>query len=231
MNYDLFENFGLDADISKPLSRPVIPQSAFRPIKRCPNCQSVYLTDTNCEACGRSLNYHIIGEPFSAKSLYGFKERYYGSFPFLVKYFLIFEDKKGPQAKAYVRHLNKRFDDLLAAFSDPEVIQDKDRRYFYVEILELIDELLRYGIAPILIQQKIEHKILETGPLLSQELLFYLNESSKQNRIDSHWSEVILGSRVMGLKVDHWFKMILVAATVITAAVSLYDLISLQFGK
>lgn len=230
MNYDLFETFGLDADES-PLSRPVIPESAYKPVKRCPNCQSVFLTDTTCEACGRSLNYHIIGEPFSAKSLYGFKERYYASFPVWVKYFNIFEDKKGAAAQSYVRQLSKRFDHLLEAFGDQQTIGTKNRRYFYVEILELIDELLRYGVESIIIGQKIEMRSMETGSLLTQELLFYLNDSAKQNRPEAVWSEVILQHRLMGLKIDHWLKVMLISATVVTAAVIFYEFVSLQFGK
>ena len=230
MNHDLFETFGQDADES-PLSRPVIPESAYRPVKRCPNCQSVYLTDTNCEACGRSLNYHVIGEPFSAKSLYGFKERYYASFPVLIKYFNIFEDKKGPSAQSYVRQLSKRFDHLIEAFGDQQTIQVNNRRYFYVEVLELIDELLRYGVDALTLQQKIEMHAMETGSLLTQELLLYLNDSAKQNIPEAKWSEIILSSRVMGLKIDHWLKVIIIAATVITAAVIFYEFISLQFGK
>lgn len=230
MNYDLFETFGLDADES-PLSRPVIPESAYRPVKRCPNCQSVYLTDTKCEACGRSLNYHIIGEPFSAKSLYGFKERYYASFPVLVKYFNIFEDKKGNSAQSYTRQLTKRFEHLLTAFGDTQTIQGSDRRYFYVEVLELMDELLRYGVDAVIIQQKIEMRAMETGSLLTQELLLYLNDSAKQYKLDAHWSEIVLSSRVMGLKIDHWLKVLLISATVVTAAVIFYEFVSLQFGK
>ena len=89
---DINEFFDLEFD-STSVTKPLIPQSAYKPIKRCPNCQSVYLTDISCEDCGRSLLYHPIGEPFSAKSLYGFKERYYSNFSKIVKYYPFFENK------------------------------------------------------------------------------------------------------------------------------------------
>jgi hypothetical protein len=227
---DTFEMFDLEVD-SNAVSRPAIPQSAYKPIKRCPNCQSVYLTDTNCEACGRSLLYHPIGEPFSAKSLYGFKERYYASFPVITKYFPFFENKTAPQAKTYSRQLLKRFDDLLEAFGTQDAINGSERRFFYVEMLELMDELLRYGIGPIMLQQKVEGRIMETGPLLSQKILEYLIEAQKENKLSKPWTELFLNHRFMGLRVEYWLKTILITTTVVTLAVTYYELISSQVGK
>lgn len=227
---DTFEMFDLEVD-SNAVSRPAIPQSAYKPIKRCPNCQSVYLTDTNCEACGRSLLYHPIGEPFSAKSLYGFKERYYASFPVITKYFPFFENKVGPEAKTYSRQLLKRFDDLLEAFGTPGAITNEKRRFFYVEMLELMDELLRYGIGPVMLQQKVEGRIMETGPLLTQKILEYLTETQKENKLSKPWSELFLNHRFMGIRVEYWLKTILITTTVVTLAVTYYELISSQVGK
>lgn len=230
MIYDTFETYDLEVD-STAVSRPAIPSSAYQPIKRCPNCQSVYLTDTNCEACGRSLLYHPIGEPFSAKSLYGFKERYYASFNSLVKHFPFFENKTSPEARMYSRQLLKRFDDLLEAFGIPGSISSENRRFFYVEILELTDELLRYGMAPIILQQKIEGRIMETGPLLTQRLLEYLSDTQKENKLEAPWEVAVLSQRIMGVRVEYWIKTIVITTTVITMAVIYYELISSQVGR
>lgn len=227
---DNFDMFDLEVD-GNVVSRPAIPQSAYKPIKRCPNCQSVYLTDTNCEACGRSLLYHPIGEPFSAKSLYGFKERYYASFPVITKYFPFFENKVGPEAKAYSRQLLKRFDDLLEAFGTPGAITNEKRRFFYVEMLELMDELLRYGIGERMLQQKVEGRIMETGPLLTQKILEYLTETQKENKLTKPWSELFLNHLFMGIRIEYWLKTIVITTTVVTLAVTYYELISSQVGK
>lgn len=218
MNYDTFKN-------------PVIPQTAYKQIKRCPSCQSVYIADSHCEACGRSMSYHPIGEPFGAKGLYGFKERYYGSLPLLIKYFSIFEDKTNKSARSYVRNLNKRFDDLLMAFGTPKVIAIEERRFFYVEILELIDELLRYGVSPKTLQNKLEISSVETGPLLTQELLLYLEETKKQNMLSAPWPQQILEHRFMGLRVEYLLKVVLITATVIFVAVNYYNFVSSQVGR
>lgn len=227
---DNYEMFDLEVD-STAVSRPAIPESAYKPIKRCPSCQSVYLTDTSCEACGRSLLYHPIGDPFSAKSLYGFKERYYASFSPIVKLFPFFENKTGALALTYSRHLLKRFDNLLAAFGALGALSNEDRRFYYVEMLELMDELLRYGVDPIVLQQKVEDRIMETGPLLSQKILEYLQESKLDNRPTRPWSTQILDERLMGLRIDYWLKTILITTTVVTLAVTYYEIISSQVGK
>lgn len=227
---DTFEMFDLEVD-GNVVSRPAIPQSAYKPIKRCPSCQSVYLTDINCEACGRSLLYHPIGGPFSAKSLYGFKERYYASFPTIVKYFPFFENKVGPEARAYSRQLLKRFDDLLEAFGTLDAIVHSQRRFFYVEMLELMDELLRYGIGEKILQHKIEGRIMETGTLLTQKMLEYLTETQKENKLTKPWSELFLNHRCMGIRVEYWLKTLVITTTVVTLAVIYYELISSQVGK
>jgi hypothetical protein len=230
MNYEVFETFSRDADESSS-TRPLIPQSSYRPIKRCPNCQSVYLTDTQCEACGRSLLYHPIGEPFSAKSLYGFKERHYGSFSILLKYYPIFENKKSEDSKSYVRNLMKRFDDLLQAFGEANAIPSNNRRFFYVEMLELIDELLRYGVSSHTLQFKIEARDTETGPLLTQELIYYLHESQLENNLGPTWPELLMQHRFLGVKVNNWLKLGMITATIIILAVSYYGFINSQVGR
>ncbi|MBC7430271.1 MAG: hypothetical protein H7336_16780 [Bacteriovorax sp.] len=228
MDYEFFETFSPEIT---PESRPAIPSSAYKPVKRCPSCLSVFLTDTSCEACGRSLLYHPVGDPFSSKSLYGFKERYYTSFPLYMKYLPVFEDKTSAAAKSYIRQLVKRFDDLINAFGMENTIIAANRRYFYVEVMELIDELLRYGTRPLVIQQKIENKMLETGPLLTQELLLYLTESKKENYLTKPWGQSLMDHRIGGMRVEYILKVVLITATIVAIAVNYYEIISSQFGK
>lgn len=227
---DIHEIFNIEVD-NAAISRPVIPDSAYQKIQRCPSCQSIYLTDSKCEACGRSLLYHPIGDPFSSKSLYGFKERYYASFPLLVKFFPFFENKMGAMASTYRRQLFKRFTDLLNAFGTSDSIPNENRRFFYIEILELIDELLRYGENPKIIQSKIEEEVMEIGSLLSGKMLGYLNESKLENKITKPWIIQILNERIMGGRVEFWLKSIIVTTTIVTLSIVYFELINSQVGK
>lgn len=215
-------------------SRPLIPQEAYRPAKRCPKCDSVFLSDSQCEACGLSLSYHPVGEPFSAKSLYGMKERHYQKLPYFVRLFPVLENRDDQKAKSYRRHLNKRLVDLLSALGAESAGVDSNRRFFYVELLELMDELLRYGENALLIQNKIEEQLGFSGSLLTAELLTYLETSDVQLKAERniHWSERLLEHRLLGvISVDKFLKSVILSATVIAMAVSYFDIIRSQFGK
>lgn len=213
-------------------SRPEIPQAAYRPIKRCPSCQSVYLTDTSCEACGRSLLFHPIGEPFGAKSFYGIKERYIGTFGFMLTHFPFFENREAPKAQGYIRHLHKRFDELLLAFGSRDVMNDDERRFFYVEVLELISELLRYKVLPALIEAKIDAHFTNEGQLLFQELIRYLKANEKLGATEEKWTVKVLDYRLWSIiRVDYLLKLSVVTATVLTMAVAYYGFFSSLSGR
>lgn len=214
--------------------RPAIPENVYRPIKRCPNCQSVYLTDDKCEACGRSLHFHPVGEPFGAKSLYGIKERYHQTLPTFVRYYPLFENKRDARAQSYCRHLNNRFSHLVSALSSNDIIANEQRRFFYVELMELMDELLRYGESKFIIRSKLEEGLGFSGALITRDLLAYL-DSSELNVLDQSkvtWFNLFLNQRAWGFfRVDLLLKFILIAATAVTVAVVYFDIIRSQLGK
>jgi hypothetical protein len=213
-------------------SRPEIPQGVYQPAKRCPNCQSVFLTDSSCEACGRSLLFHPIGEPFSAKSFYGIKERYLTSLGPFLGYFPFFENQKSAGAKSYSRHLHKRFDHLLSAFGSHKTMDMDKRGFFYAEILELMDELLRYGTPPVLIEQKIEEHFASIGQLLAQELLIHVGESQVRNRLGHGWMRELLSYRFFGcVRIESTLKVSLITATILFMAIMFYDFFSSLVGK
>lgn len=126
----------------------VIPKDAYRPIQKCPFCKSIYLTDTQCEACGRSLQYDPVGEPFGGKSFFAIKERYIETFDVLTLFYPTFEDKTSNEAKAYGRKLQKRLIDLLDYFQFREAFYDEaslhERKLFYIECKFVIEELIQY---------------------------------------------------------------------------------------
>jgi len=219
MNYD----FQTLPDVIK------VPQSAYRPIKRCQNCQSVFINEKNCESCGRSLEYHLIGELFSAKSYYGIKERYVENQNKLLYFFPIFENKNSASARSYVRNLSKRFSDLLTAFNSNNIIRPHQRKIFYAESIEIINELLRYSFD----SQLIDSLLAENdNSKIGQELLFYLHQESHQIEAESSWAKTILEYRVFGiLRINFILKSFITVATICLLAVSYKNIISLQFGK
>lgn len=219
----------MDYDFNTSSETLRIPKEAYRPVKRCPYCQSVFITEKSCEACGRSLLYHPIGIPFGPKSYYGLKERYIENQNALVRFFPQFEDKNSKLANSYVRNLSKRFTDLISAFNSSELISANERKLFYVESIEIIDELLRYNVAPHLVQSLLEEN---DGSLIGQELLLYLQNASNSIQAELPWQTNFLEHRLWGvLRVEYFLKVVIITATVLTMAVKYKDIISSQFGK
>jgi hypothetical protein len=206
-----------------------IPTTAYKPVKRCPFCQSVFIDENSCDACGRSMHYHLIGAPFSPKSFYGIKERYIESLNVFNRFFPQFENKKSIEALSYVRKLSKRFADLVSAFNSTELMATSERKLFYIESMELIDELLRYGTASQALELLLEEN---DNSSLGRELLYYVKQSSISIVEERSWIINLLNYRLWGLvRVEYFLKVVLVSATVITMAVKYKEIISSQFGK
>ncbi|MBC7540049.1 MAG: hypothetical protein H7281_14595 [Bacteriovorax sp.] len=178
------------------------------------------------------MQYHPIGEPFGAKSLYGIKERYIESFNKLNRFFPVLENKKSSIAKSYVRKLEKRFSDLISAFNSSDMLANDQRRLFYVESMELIDELLRYGVHSSILQVLL---LENDSSLVGQELLFYLqaaDEINNKSKLEKPWLEQTLEYRLWGvLRVEYFLKVSIITATVLTMTVKYKDIINSQFGK
>lgn len=219
----------MDYDFQTTASTLRIPSSAYAPIKRCSYCQSVFINDKSCESCGRSMQYHLIGEPFGPKSFYGIKERYVLNLNLFHRFFPQFENKKSPAAKSYVRNLSKRFTDMITAFNTADLIAADERKYFYAESMELIDEMLRYETHPLMLQALLEEN---DSSLLGTELLYYLQNASQLIKAEASWQESFLTYRLWGfVRVEYFLKVIIITASVVTMAVKYKEIISSQFGK
>jgi hypothetical protein len=219
MNYD----FEINTDALR------VPPSAYRPVKRCPFCDSVFISDKSCEACGRSMLYHPVGDPFGPKSYYGLKERYVDSQNILVRFYPQLENKISVGAKSYVRNLSKRFADLISAFNSDSLMKNDERKFFFAESQEIIDELLRYGIAPEIIQLLLEEN---DNSLIGQELILYLQKARLEIFADNSWHCDFLNYRVCGLlTVEFLFKVAIITTTILIMAVEYKEIISSQFGK
>lgn len=206
-----------------------IPVEAYKPIQRCRYCQSVFIDELVCESCGRSMLYHPVGDPFGPKSFYGIKQRYVESFHAFNRFFPQFENHQSAPARSYVRNLSKRFSDLISAFNTPEMIASKDRKLFYVESIELIDELLRYKTHPQIIFSLLEEN---DNSLVGQELLLYLQNHASDIKPEKKWNENFLEYRLWGcLRTEYFFKVVIISATVVTMAVKYKEIISSQFGR
>jgi len=129
-------------------------------IKKCPRCQSVYLTDKECEACGFQLNFNFIGKPFGHMCFYDIHENFYrmGTLRKLA-YFTI--DKKYSRYLKYELAIKRRLDNLLKYFFDHIDPVEANRKYFYLELTHLVAEFEKLGLKKYL-SQKIKDKVMSS---------------------------------------------------------------------
>lgn len=200
-----------------------IPKEAYRPVKRCPFCHSVYISDTKCETCQRALDFDLIGQPFSYKSGYQLKERYIKSMPLFDRFFPSFENKKSKEAKSLIRNLEKRLRDLCLGFSTPGMIQDQDRKLFYIESKYIVDELIDYDVHLNLIEKIIAEHLEEQ--ILLQDLLTYAKNAALNRPIKQSSSEIILSYRFFGvLRLEFLLKFGITMAAIVYAAIKFKSL-------
>ena len=110
----------------------------------CPSCGSLHVTKTQCESCGLQFGLDVIGEPFGPRSFFTLKD----DFDALIKSIdiLHFRFRPGhyvrkPEVQRYLRHLLKRYNDLIHFLTDYDL--DHDRLFLY-ETKEIMNEYARY---------------------------------------------------------------------------------------
>jgi hypothetical protein len=219
----------MDYDFNTSRESLKIPLSVYQPIKHCQFCQSVFINDQICESCGRSMQFHLIGEPFGPKSYYAIKERYVDSLNKIIPYFPFLENKSSIESKSYIRKIEKRFTDLISAYNSIGIIEKKHKPLFLVESMAIIDELLIYNVHFQLIESLLnDNDNSDTG----LELLAYLHEVKDLITPEQARNEIFLNHQLWGtIKVEFFLKVVIITASVIAFAVSFRHIISSQFGK
>lgn len=208
----------MDLDFIPDHNSLYIPKEAYRPVKRCLTCHSVYLNETHCEACGRAIDFNLLGEPMSFKSFYRIKERYIEEHSPLVKYYPVFEDRTSNRASSYKRNLIKRFKDLVHAFSSPNNLSELSRKLFYLETKALVDEMIDYEISA----NSLIDIIFKMGneDLLLQDLIHYIQVASVHHKKYEAWPIAFLNYRILGfLRVEFSLKFFSIMAAIVFAAV------------
>ncbi|MEI8346343.1 MAG: hypothetical protein WCG27_02670 [Pseudomonadota bacterium] len=132
--------------------------SLNKEIVRCPRCQSVFVDSDSgeCDSCGFQLRYAEIGAPLGERSFYTIKDRYWTGLPLIVQNFPILEWKKSHASIQYQKRLLYRLDQLIEFFLHD---QQKDLNawgLFYLELKDLIVELIYYRTDRDLLWQKID---------------------------------------------------------------------------
>jgi hypothetical protein len=201
------------------VSTPLLDGHEYQPVKSCPKCKSVFVTDTECEGCGFQLSYTPIGEAFGERSFYAFKESYWIYRSKFVQQWPLFERKTSTEAKKYKRDLLHRHD-LLLGFLLGE--SDQDRSFYWLEYKDLCIELCGYSVDPASLSQKLnDHSFHGYAPLIHE----FLQELKVTLETPHTTWESFLNYKFFGiLRVQF-----LILLGIVLAAVSTASLLSYQY--
>ncbi|MBK24345.1 MAG: hypothetical protein CME70_10145 [Halobacteriovorax sp.] len=202
----------------KQISTPLLDGHDYRPIKTCPKCTSVFITDDECEGCGFKLAYNPVGEAFGEKSFYSIKEHYWGGQSRLVQHWPELEKKSSVKAKKYLRDLDHRYEVLLTFLLGES---EEDRGFYWLEFQDLCLELVDYGINPESLSIKLnDHSFHGYAPLI-HDFLSELKES--QSETSTVWNK-FMDFRIGGvLKLRFLLISGIVLAAVSTASLLVYQ--------
>lgn len=149
---------------------PLLDGHEYRPVKTCPKCTSLFITDNECEGCGFQFSYSPLGEAFGEKSFYSLKETYWDDRSRLIQLWPSFERRKSSDAQKYLRDLNHRYELLLDFLLGDSGV---DRKFYWIEFKDLCRELISYEVSIDELSGKLnDHSIHGYGPLIHD----FLNE-------------------------------------------------------
>jgi hypothetical protein len=129
-------------------------QKPQRDIQRCPQCESVFLDNNECESCGYQLGFDFLGDPLGEKSFYTIRESYWENLGPISKLHEDFEALDLKKFKRYQRKLLFRYNVLLDYLYDKSEFRLNDRNLYLQEFTDLIIELVRYGVSESELWQK-----------------------------------------------------------------------------
>ncbi len=200
------------------LSTPLLDGHDYKPVKTCPKCKSVFVTDSECEGCGFQLSYTPLGEAFGEKSLYGLKDDYWMFRSRLVKQWPSLERKNSTDAIKYKRDLLHRYE-LLLNFLLGE--SDEDRSFYWIEFKDLCIELCDYSLKPSELSQMLnDHSFHGYAPLIHD----FLEELDHRKLTTSTLWERFVGYKVLGiLRIKFLILSGIALAAISTASILVYQ--------
>ncbi len=206
----------------------------YSDVKRCPRCQSVFLSDSECESCHFQLHLDLLGEPLSERSFYSVRESYWASLGPVAKKldFIELQDKEA--IGRYTRKLLFRYNVLLDYFYNMKTSDLSRRKLFLQELKDIIIELISYGVSEDNIWKKLDdvsdcedNKVV--NPLF-QKIVEIIKEAKTQSIEKKSFSESFFSYRLFGLvRVGVAILAILGLSLTVSMALSIFRLKSLGY--
>lgn len=174
----------------------------YEPVRKCPKCNSVFISDMECESCNYQLHFDLLGEPLGLRSFYTLKENYWNDLSSVSKIHHSFEKKSNVKYESYKRKILLRYNVLLDYFYDSSrSLMDTNRALFLQELKDTILELMQYGVAERTIWRKVDEATnlvdnVSVTPLY-QKIAMAIKEGKVLQNDRKELSESILDYKVL----------------------------------
>jgi hypothetical protein len=121
----------------------VIPTGKEVPsVQTCPQCESFFIDDKECESCGFQFDTIKVGAPFSEKSFYYYFEEYWDGVPIRCKLWpLVFKTSKRADYSRYQQKNLRRFHLICQYLSLPSKNYE-DRNLYFIELKLIMEKLV-----------------------------------------------------------------------------------------
>jgi len=206
----------------------------YADIKRCPRCESVFITETECESCHYQLKFDLLGEPLGERSFYTIREEYLESLGPVAKKIDFIELKDKSKIGRYTRKLLFRYNVLLDYFYNVKNDEKTRRKLFLQELKDLILELITYEASEENIWKKLDDvSDCEDNQVVNplyQKIVEVIQEAktkklNKKSSIDSFISYRLFGLIRVGVVV----MIVLGLSLTVSMALSIFRLKSLGY--
>lgn len=208
---------------------PRIGSSSFlqkpqREIQKCPQCESVFLDNNECESCGYQLGFDFLGDPLGEKSFYSIRENYWENLGPISKLHEDLESLDQKKFKRYQRKLLFRYNVLLDYLYDKSEFRLNDRNLYLQEFTDLIIELVRYGVSENELWQNFDSEASDNHlHIMYQKIQDAILQGNKEKEEASSFLLSIFNYKILGfLRIGSIAVTFLGGIGLIAAALSLY---------
>jgi len=172
-------------------------------IKRCTQCQSIFIENNVCESCGFMMDFCPLGKPLGEKSFYYMKDEYWGSLNPIVQNYPKLERKMSRNYRKYQRSLFHRYKKLLDYFYSLKDQNDLEMKLYLIELRDIIRECFQYQISEEMIFNYLERKEnnfnVEEGTFIYEQVAKWINlEKSSISKSRVSLVDFIYNSRYFG---------------------------------
>jgi len=174
--------------------RPLLKENQS-PVQTCPKCGSIYLSESECEACGFQLQFDPYGEAMGEKSFQSLKSSYLASMSLMGLSLTQMQRFYPERVLQYKRNLIHRYRLLIEYFTTSN--QDSRRKFFLVELKDLIGEMIHYQVDQEVIWAPLDEITEQDDHLLYQ--IIQLAIADGQNAYEERIQNQFLYRRWFGL--------------------------------